>query len=124
MEATWGWYWAADVIPECGARLHLAHPLGIAGYSRDPGTHRSHGVVEAPRDLERLRRWTRRTSTGPTSRSQFGSAPAGPFQLLHLVAELGDPRRQTRQCLHDLVDAHAFNVGVLEHSVQLHLLRL
>src|SRR5215204_2340047 len=32
MEATWGWYWAADVITECGARLHLAHPLGIAGY--------------------------------------------------------------------------------------------
>lgn len=33
MEACWGWYWAADVIGECGARLHLAHPLGIAGYS-------------------------------------------------------------------------------------------
>ena len=32
MEATWGWYWAADVIADCGARLHLAHPLGIAGY--------------------------------------------------------------------------------------------
>src|SRR5829696_10130562 len=32
MEATWGWYWAADVIVECGARLHLAHPLGIVGY--------------------------------------------------------------------------------------------
>jgi transposase len=32
MEATWGWYWAADVIKGCGARLHLAHPLGIAGY--------------------------------------------------------------------------------------------
>ena len=28
MEATWGWYWAADVIAECGARLHLAHPWG------------------------------------------------------------------------------------------------
>jgi transposase len=32
MEACWGWYWAADVIAECGARLHLAHPSGIAGY--------------------------------------------------------------------------------------------
>jgi transposase len=32
MEACWGWYWAVDVIAECGARLHLAHPLGIAGY--------------------------------------------------------------------------------------------
>ena len=33
MEACWGWYWAADVIAECGARLHLAHPLGIAAYA-------------------------------------------------------------------------------------------
>ncbi len=32
MEATWGWYWAADVIAECGHRVHLAHPLGIAAY--------------------------------------------------------------------------------------------
>jgi transposase len=33
MEACWGWYWAADAIAECGVRLHLAHPLGIAGYA-------------------------------------------------------------------------------------------
>ena len=33
MEAAWGWYWAADVIAECGVRLHLAHPLGIAAYA-------------------------------------------------------------------------------------------
>ena len=32
LEATWGWYWAADVITEAGGRVHLAHPLGIAGY--------------------------------------------------------------------------------------------
>jgi len=33
MEATLGWYWAADVIGECGARLHLAHPLGIKAFA-------------------------------------------------------------------------------------------
>jgi transposase len=32
LEATWGWYWAADVISEAGGRVHLAHPLGIAGF--------------------------------------------------------------------------------------------
>lgn len=32
MEATWGWYWAADVLEEMGAVVHLAHPLGIKGY--------------------------------------------------------------------------------------------
>ncbi len=28
LEATYGWYWAADVIQECGGTVHLAHPLG------------------------------------------------------------------------------------------------
>jgi transposase len=28
LEATYGWYWAADVLEELGATTHLAHPLG------------------------------------------------------------------------------------------------
>jgi transposase len=28
LEATYGWYWAADVLAACGANVHLAHPLG------------------------------------------------------------------------------------------------
>ena len=28
LEATYGWYWAADVLAESGASVHLAHPLG------------------------------------------------------------------------------------------------
>jgi hypothetical protein len=28
LEATYGWYWAADVIAAEGAHTHLAHPLG------------------------------------------------------------------------------------------------
>ena len=28
VEATFGWYWAADVLAEMGAHVHLAHPLG------------------------------------------------------------------------------------------------
>ncbi|MGH7394597.1 MAG: IS110 family transposase [Candidatus Methylomirabilales bacterium] len=28
LEATYGWYWAADVLAAEGARVHLAHPLG------------------------------------------------------------------------------------------------
>ena len=35
MEAAYGWYWAADVLAECGANVHLAHPLGnIWGHRR------------------------------------------------------------------------------------------
>lgn len=32
LEATWGWYWAADVLAEAGAGVHLAHPLGVKGF--------------------------------------------------------------------------------------------
>ncbi|MFR9778404.1 hypothetical protein ACL02O_20420 [Micromonospora sp. MS34] len=28
LEATYGWYWAADVLAESGAKVHLAHPRG------------------------------------------------------------------------------------------------
>lgn len=32
MEATWGWYWAADVLADEGIGVHLAHPLGIKAF--------------------------------------------------------------------------------------------
>src|SRR5919108_1420935 len=28
LEATYGWYWVADLLAEMGASVHLAHPLG------------------------------------------------------------------------------------------------
>jgi transposase len=36
LEATYGWYWAADLLQACGANVHLAHPLGVKmfGYQR------------------------------------------------------------------------------------------
>ena len=34
LEATYGWYWAADVLAEAGAQVHLAHPLGIKGFAQ------------------------------------------------------------------------------------------
>ena len=33
LEATYGWYWAADVLQEIGAEVHLAHPLGVKGFA-------------------------------------------------------------------------------------------
>jgi hypothetical protein len=29
LEATYGWYWAADLLADNGARVHLVHPLGL-----------------------------------------------------------------------------------------------
>jgi len=33
LEATYGWYWAADALGELGANVHLAHPLGVKAFS-------------------------------------------------------------------------------------------
>ena len=33
LEATYGWYWAVDVLQDAGATVHLAHPLGIKGFA-------------------------------------------------------------------------------------------
>jgi len=33
LEATYGWYWAADALAEAGALVHLAHPLGVKAFS-------------------------------------------------------------------------------------------
>ena len=32
VEATYGWYWAADTLAAAGAEVHLAHPLGVKAY--------------------------------------------------------------------------------------------
>src|SRR5882724_6778858 len=33
LEATYGWYWAVDVLQDAGAVVHLAHPLGVKGFT-------------------------------------------------------------------------------------------
>jgi transposase len=33
LEATYGWYWAADTLAQLGAHVHLAHPLGVKMFS-------------------------------------------------------------------------------------------
>jgi transposase len=32
LEATYGWYWAVDALRDQGARVHLAHPLGVKAF--------------------------------------------------------------------------------------------
>ena len=32
IEAAWGWYWIADLLSDAGFVVHLAHPLGVAGF--------------------------------------------------------------------------------------------
>src|SRR5437764_8835102 len=32
LEATYGWYWAVDVLQGAGANVQLAHPLGVKAF--------------------------------------------------------------------------------------------
>ena len=32
LEATYGWYWAADALAAAGTRVHLAHQLGVKAF--------------------------------------------------------------------------------------------
>jgi transposase len=34
VEATYGWYWVADLLQANGARVHLANPQGLNGGQR------------------------------------------------------------------------------------------
>src|ERR1700747_984601 len=43
IEATYGWYWAVDVLEEAGAEVHLAHPLGVKAYSYRRGQNKGRG---------------------------------------------------------------------------------
>jgi transposase len=33
LEATYGWYWAADTLQAAGAQVHLAYPLGVKAFT-------------------------------------------------------------------------------------------
>ena len=33
LEATYGWYWAVDALQAGGAKVHLAHPLGVKAFA-------------------------------------------------------------------------------------------
>src|SRR4051812_12142188 len=59
LEATYGWYWAADTLAELGAQVHLAHPLGVKMFA-----------------LRRVKN-DQRDAAGPADLVRVGRLPAG-----------------------------------------------
>jgi transposase len=51
LEATYGWYWAVDVLTEAGASVHLAHPSGLNWGQR----RRKDDVIDANDLVDMLR---------------------------------------------------------------------
>jgi transposase len=74
LEATYGRYWAADLLEACGARVHLADPLGVKMFGdqrardrrprlQEPGRAAAHGRLPeawlAPPQVRELRELVR-----------------------------------------------------------------
>src|SRR3954449_5510915 len=55
LEATYGWYWAVDALQAAGARVHLAHPLGVKAFEYRRGEKDERGAADLA-DLLRMGR--------------------------------------------------------------------
>src|SRR3954452_12109061 len=55
LEATYGWYWAVDVLQDVGAEVHLAHPLGVKGFAYRRGKKDDRDAADLA-DLLRMNR--------------------------------------------------------------------
>jgi len=56
LEATFGWYWCADLLTEMGATVHLAHPLSNNWGNRrvkndEPSAYAGQATIEVPPDF-------------------------------------------------------------------------
>ena len=72
LEATFGWYWAADTLTAAGAEVHLAHPLGVKAFTyrrvkNDRGNHPSGGAVARYRSPTTVRSSPGRVRCAPGS---------------------------------------------------------
>ena len=80
IEATYGWYWAVDLLRDAGFWVHLAHPSGndwgkrrVKNDERDARTWRTCCVWSARGGVDRTTSGARGTRAGPLS-SEAGAA--------------------------------------------------
>jgi Transposase len=97
VEATWGWYWVADLLSDAGFVVHLAHPLGVKGFENRRVKNddkdatlladllRMGSLPEAwiaPPELRELRELVRYRRKLSQLRTGFGVPPVGRTRLL------------------------------------------
>ena len=97
LEATYGWYWAADLLAELGATVHLAHPLGVKmfAYRRVKNDHRDAADLA---DLLRMGRLPEAWIAPPADpgAARLGAAP-GEAGRAALEPEVPGPRGARRR---------------------------
>lgn len=102
LEATYGWYWAADLIQALGFEVHLAHPLGLAWGNR----RRKDDRLDA-RDLADLLRLGRLPESW--------IAPPATRELRELVryrAKLVSKRTSCKAQVHSVLAKHGIPVAM------------
>jgi transposase len=82
LEATYGWYWAADTLAAAGAEVHLAHPLGVKAFTYRRVKNDDRDAADLA-DLLRMGRLP-----------EAWIAPAGVRELRELTRYRGDPVHQ------------------------------
>jgi len=72
VEATYGWYWAVDVLGEAGAEVRLAHPPGVKAFGCRRVKNDERDCADLA-DLARMGRlpeaWIARRRSGRSGRS-------------------------------------------------------
>jgi transposase len=109
LEAAWGWYWIADLLSDAGFEVHLAHPLGVAGYQNRRVKNDERDAILladllrmgslpeawiAPRELRELRelvRYRRKLSQLRTGLKSQVHAVLGKEGVIPLLTELWGP---------------------------------
>lgn len=80
LEATYGWYWAADAVAAAGASVHLAHPLGVKAFEYRRvrlAAHRRRGERQGSPDATRARHGGGNAEHVRTSVARLGGSRAG-----------------------------------------------
>ncbi|HTU39669.1 MAG TPA: IS110 family transposase [Acidimicrobiales bacterium] len=130
LESTYGWYWAADVLKECGAHVHLAHALGnnwgnrrVKNDKRDAADlalmlrigRLSEGWIAPPeiRELRELVRYRHSLGRHRTSAKAQIHGVMAKNGILPVVGELWGPIGQAQLDSLELTEAYALRMRSL-----------
>ena len=96
LESTYGWYWAADLLQDLGAHVHLAHALGNnwgptrrERRARRPGPRRHVGPRASGRGLDRAVRGPRAARAGAYRYSLIRHRTSANAQIHGVMAKNG-----------------------------------
>jgi hypothetical protein len=113
LESTYGWYWAADVLQDLGAHVHLAHALG-----NNWGNRRVKNDVRDAQDLAAMLALGR-LAEGWIAKAQIHGVMAK-NGILPVVGELWGPTGQAQLDRLELPEAYAMRLDSLRNLLDVY----